>query len=164
MAKETCLLLLIVFGGIAFLVYITAMLSYLFPRLMFGSGVAARSEARRTLVDEIRGQGAPLASTLRGALVGNVRIRGPLTIIEVYPTGVVVSSMLGTSAVRANEITGLAYNDGILRRGLSITHTSHAIASPIYISGMSRESAFASALAAVVGASNPPQPDKPAPS
>src|SRR6478672_3892078 len=139
MSKESCGRLLLVFGGIAFIVYLFMMLRSVIPASLYGSTPAANSEARRAIVDEVRASGAALATTFCWGLVGSVQVRGPLMNVEVRPLGIIVAPLFGSSAVRVDQIMRLKYDNHFWRRGLWITHNSRSIASPIFLGGINKE-------------------------
>lgn len=151
MTKESCGLLLLVFGGLAFMVYLASMLRYLFPALIYGSGSAAHSEQRQKIVDEVRASGLPLATIRCAGQVGGVYLRGPLMTVDVHPSGVIISPLSGSSAIRADQIKHTKYNQSLVwGRHLQITHTSQAISSPIVLAGIKEDSRFAHALNSII--------------
>ena len=154
MTKESCGLLLLVLGGLAFVIYIFSMLRYLFPALLYGSRPAASSEQRREIVAEVRASGDSLASSSFAGHVGGVYIRGPLMSVDIRPQGIIVNPLFGPSAVRADQIKQLKYETGFLRRGMYIVHTSKAIFSPIFLAGVDEDSVFARTLESILPAAS----------
>jgi hypothetical protein len=150
MTKESCGQLLLVFGGLAFLVYVITMLRYLFPALIYGSHPAAHDEQREKVVDEVRASGVSLATVSCAGRVGGISLRGPLITVDIRPLGIIISPLFGSSAVRVDQIKQLTYEEGFWRRGLRITHTSRAISSPIFLAGIGKDSPFAQTLASII--------------
>lgn len=151
MSKETCGLLLLAVGGIAFLIYTVMMGRHLGPALTFGSRPAAGSVQRRHLVEEVRSSGMCLANIACAGQIGGLYVRGPLMTVEIYPAGIVISPIISASAVKLDQIKELKYEQAWWGRSLRIRHTSQAIGNPIVLQGIKEDSSFASILNSLVG-------------
>jgi hypothetical protein len=150
MSKESCGMLLLVLGVLAFLVWIVAGWRLLYPAILFGSRHSASSEERRKLVAEVRASGESLATTSCPGQVDGYVLHGPLLTVDVRPLGIIVTPLFGSSAVLANQITQLSFESGIFMGRLRITHASPAIFSPIILYGEKEDSEFARALRSIV--------------
>ena len=156
MTKESCGLLILIVGGLAFAVYTFSMVHYLMPRVLFGGSPRASSEQRRKIVAEVRASGESLASKSFSLQVAGYAYRRSFMLVDIRPGGIIVNPLYGRSAVRADEITQLRYEKGFLRGGLYIVHTSPAMFSPIFLAGLDKHSAFARTLESIIPANSEP--------
>ncbi len=150
MSKETCGLLLLMVGVVGFLIYVIQMWRYAWPGMVYGSRPPAQKGPRQQLVEEVRASGPVLATVSCSGLVGPLLITGPLITADIHPSGMVISPIVGASAIRADQIRALKYETGFWRRGLHIVHNSRAIASPIVLSGVKEGSLFARTLQTIL--------------
>ncbi|MDQ5826425.1 MAG: hypothetical protein M3441_19715 [Chloroflexota bacterium] len=150
MSKETCGLLLLAVGGICFIIYVLAMFRYTWPGFVYGNHRDAGSEQRQQVIEEVLASGPSLAIESCAGRLGGVTLNGPLLTVDVRPSGIVVSPFPGRSAIKADQIKELRYENGFWTRGLCIVHTSRAIANPILLAGIREDSHFARTLRTIV--------------
>ncbi|MDQ3930814.1 MAG: hypothetical protein M3328_16920 [Chloroflexota bacterium] len=154
MDKETCGLLLLVVGGTCLVIYVAAMFYYLWPWLIFGGRREARSEQRQLLVEEVRASGPLLATLTCSGQIGGMYARGPFITVDIHPAGIVLSPFIGVSAIKADQIEVLKYEQGLLIQSLRIVHNSRAIGNPIVLTGVKEDSQFAQALRWIISGAN----------
>lgn len=127
-------------------------LRWAFPYFTFGSGFRTKRVARDQSIEEVRRSGLQLGSITTWGRIGQTNATRPLFSAEIYPGGLIVSTVLvGSIALRSEDITRVVYQHKFMRCGVEITHTSKDTYGPVFIGDVEENSDFGRALDDLAG-------------